>query len=413
VPLKVRVRNFQSIEDATVVIDGLTVITGTNSAGKSAFFRALRGALTNARGHDFVRLGTKHCTVDVEDLDTGRTLTWKKGKGVNTYIVDGKELPKVGHGVPQEAQIFGVEPVKAGNSELWPQIAPQITGVSFLLHESGPAVAEAVADVGRVNLLTRALKDCGSDRRSTRSSLKVRRKDAQTLAERLEGFAGLDSAVEAVEALEKRRKKAAQIAKANANLVKLGNRVRRARMDVDALDGLEGAAAKVPPSLQVRNAREGRKEWGEAAGLGTRLRAARGDVAALAGLEKVQETLPSADRVTYVQQFRKAIGVSVGLATRYEEARDKAERAQEAQKVLAGIVVDDNVTERLGRFRKALDSARRLKRRYVECKDTVMTLDQQIGKLEAEFKRLKERAATVLGSYEECPTCGGTLDHVH
>ena len=44
-PLKVRVRNFQSIEDATLVIDGLTVVTGTNNAGKSAFSTLLFDAM--------------------------------------------------------------------------------------------------------------------------------------------------------------------------------------------------------------------------------------------------------------------------------------------------------------------------------------------------------------------------------
>jgi DNA repair exonuclease SbcCD ATPase subunit len=315
--------------------------------------------------------------------------------------------------VPPEAQIFGVEPVKAGNSELWPQIAPQITGVSFLLHESGSAMAEAVADVERVNLLSRALKDCESEKRSARASLKVRRNDGKTLDERLEGFAGLDGAVETVEALETRHKKAGKIAKANANLIKLGERVRRARTDVDALDGLDEAAEKVPPSKRVRETRESGAEWVGASRLGLRLAAARRNVEALAGLEDVEATLPSFDRVTYIQQFRKAIGVTVGLAMKYEKVRVEAERAEKAQQVLGEIVLDDKAVVRIGKFRKALDNARRMRRRYVEHRDSVSTLDQQITKLEAELAKLNERATEVLGTYEACPTCGGGLDHVH
>jgi len=412
-PIKVRVRDFQSIEDATIVIDGLTVVTGTNNAGKSAFFRALRGALTNARGYDFVRYGAKFCTVDIEDVPTGRTLTWQKGKGVNTYIIDGKELPKVGHGVPPEAQIFGVESIKAGNSELWPQIAAQITGVSFLLHESGSVVAEAVADVDRVNQLSRALKDCESDKRSTRANLKVRRKDSKTLAERMEGFAGLDAAVEAVDALDTRHKKAEKIAKANANLVRLGDRVTRARTEVRALDGLEEAAKRVPPSERIRGVRETGREWAAATHLSTRLGTARSDVRTLAGLEDVEGLLPSTKRMGYVQQFRKAIGVTVGLAMRYEEAKTELARAEAAQKALKGITLDDKKVVRIGKFRKALDNAKRMRKRYVEHRDSVTTLDHQIKVMEAELAKLTERAAEVLGTYQECPTCGGGLDHVH
>jgi exonuclease SbcC len=411
--LKVRVRNFQSIEDATVEIDGLTVVTGTNNAGKSAFFRAIRGALTNARGSDFVRHGAKHCTVDIEDTETGRTLTWKKGRSVNMYIVDGREIPKVGHGVPSEAQIFGVEPVRASNSELWPQIAPQITGVSFLLHESGSTVAEAVANVERVNLLSRALKDCESDRRSSRANLKVRRKDAKTLVERLEGFAGLDGAAAAVEALEKRHKKAEKIAKANANLVRLGERVVRARRDVAALDGLDDAASRVPTSERVKEAQDVSRVVATVLHIGERLGSARRDVEALAGLERVEDRLPSTKRVTYVQQFRNAIGLTVGLALRYEEARAEFARAEKTQEALGAISLDPQKADCIGKFCKALDNARRLKRRHVESRDAVATLDHQIETMSSEFDTLNERTKTVLGGFESCPTCGGGLDHVH
>lgn len=410
--LKVRVRDFQSIEDATLEIDGLTVLTGTNNAGKSAFFRAIRGAFTNARGYDFVRQGKPHCTVDIE-FDDGRTLTWKKGKGVNTYVVNGEELPKVGHGVPAEAAVFGVEPVRAANAELWPQIAPQITGVSFLLHEQGSAIAEAVADVHRVNQLSRALKDCESDKRSTRSKLKVRRKDAKTLAEKMEGFAGLDDAVEAVEGLEKRHGKAQKVAKANANLVKLRDRVRSAREAVESLHGLQEAAQKLPPSERVREVRGGAAELAEARGLGSRVTAAREGVGALEGLEEVVGFLPSEQRLTYVQQFRKAIGVTVGIAVRYEEAKTEHERAQEAQEALEGVSLDDSPLGKLQKLKKAFDSATRLQKRREEHRASVASLDQQIRVMEQELEKVTERASEVLGTYEECPTCGSNLDHVH
>lgn len=412
-PIKVRVREFQSIEDAEIIIDRLTVVTGTNNAGKSAFFRALRGALTNARGYDFVRYGAKHCTVDIEDVESGRTLTWKKGKGINTYIVDGKELPKVGHGVPPEAQIFGVESIQAGNSELWPQIAPQITGVSFLLHETGSVVAEAVADVDRVNQLSRALKDCESDKRSTRANLKVRRKDRKIFAERLKGFAGLDEAVATVDGLESRHKKAAKIAKANANLVRLGGRVSHARAEVEALHGLEDAGAKVPSSERIEGAREVAQEHATASRLGARLGAAQQDVKALEGLKEAEGLLPSSDRVEFVQQFRKAIGVTVGLTLRYEEAQTELDRAIKAQEALSEVSLDDAKPARLQTLKKALDNTRRFRKRYVEHRDAVATLDQQIGVMEAELAKVTERASEVLGTYEECPTCGGDLDHVH
>lgn len=412
-PIRVRVRNFQSIEDAAIEIDGLTVVTGTNNAGKSAFFRAIRGVFTNARGSDFVRYGAKHCTVDMH-FDDGRKLTWKKGgDGTNDYVIDGKHFPKVGHGVPPEVREFGVAPVPVGNTELWPQIAQQVTGVSFLLHETGSVIAEAVADVERVNQLSRALKACESDRRAAKGDLKVRRKDLTTYNERREGFAGLDEAVEQLRSVEKRHAKAQKVAKATGNLVKLGERHQRARDAVEALEGLDEARESLPAPERLREAQEASEALSGAERLRGRRDAAVEAVGALEGLDDVSECLPSDARMDYAAQFRKAIGITVELAMRWEEAHRDLENARGAEEALAGIDLDEGLVVRAGKFKKALGNATGLRNRYVERRDAVATLGREIRDQERLLAELDEKLTTVLGTYEECPTCGGGLDHVH
>lgn len=457
--IKVRVRNFQSVEDAEITIDGLTVVTGTNNAGKSAFFRAIRGAFVNARGYDFVRHGQDHCIVDLT-FDDDKTLTWKKGKNINTYIVNkGKPLQKVGVGVPPEAQIFGVEPVVAGKTELWPQIAPQITGVSFLLHETGSVIAEAVADVKRVNQLSRALSACGKDQRAARAELKTRRADAVTLAERAEKFVGLDAMVDVVTELEDRKKKADKVVKAVTNVAKLQARYKKARGAVDALAGLDAAEAHLPKkdvlkraqevsqALQVAAKLKGR--WDKAAALvealdgleeaqeelpgadqiekaqtvarslrgGRKLQeryaAARGRVNALAGVEEAQEALPSDSRVQYAQQFRKGVQITVELALKVESARKELRTAEAAQAVFAELDFDEGPVVKAGKFKKALANAANLKSRYTTNRDAVADLERQIRDQEAELEKLSQTLAGALGDVDECPTCGGGLDHVH
>ena len=456
--IKVRVRNFQSVEDGEIVIDGLTVLTGTNNTGKSAFFRALRGAFTNTRGHAFVRHGEDHCIVDVA-FDDGKTLTWKKGKSVNTYIVNGEELPKVGHGVPPEAQVFGIDSVTAGKTELWPQIAPQITGVSFLLHETGSVIAEAVADVKRVNQLSRALAACDKDRRSARSQLKIRKTDAKVLAEKAEGFLGLDAVVEEVFALEARRKTADKVTKALTNVGKLQRRHKSAREAVEALEGLEKAEEALPSqetietsqtyarSLEVAtkirirrrdaqtevNALDGLEEVEQAVpdagrtkkaeSLASGLRGARKLqgrytsaktlVVALEGLEDAQDALPSDARMGYAEQFRKGVQVTVEMAMKCERAREELSNAEAAQKALAGIDLNEDLIVRAGKFKKARGNAVGLKDRYVKNRDAVADLDGQIKDQQAELDALNESLVNVLGDVDECPTCGGGLDHVH
>lgn len=410
-PLKVRVRNFQSVEDETIIIERLTVLTGTNNAGKSAFFRAIRGALTNARGSDFVRMGAKHCIVDIEDLETGTKLTWKKGSdGTNDYIINGKHYPKVGHGTPPEARILGVEPILVSNAELWPQIAPQITGVSFLLDQQGSVIAEAVADVERVNQLGRALKDCESEKRAVRGELKTRRKDAETLAERREGFSGLEGVLESLKELEVRHEKCEKLDRARANLVRIRDRHRQAVAAVNALAGIEKVGPCLSSQEAVQEARQVGLELREAERLRGRHHAAWVLVESLAGLEDVETVMPSQAKVDYAQQFRRAIGVTVDLAMRFEEARGELGRAQAAEQALGSLRFDSDAHEKAARIKKALGATRSLRDRRVRAAEEVDTLDQQLATLREELKRVSAQAEEMLGTFEVCPTCGGSLD---
>lgn len=413
-PFKVRVRNFQSIEDAEVVIEGLTVITGTNNAGKSALFRAIRGAVTNTRGTFFVRHGTTHATVDMTDLETGDTVVWEKGeKGINRYIVNGKVYDRVGKGVPPEAQIFGIESMKIGDNELWPQIAPQITGVSFLLDQTGSVIAEAVADVERVQQLNRALKSCESDKRSTRSDLKIRKSDRKKFLEEQQKFVGLDEVLERIETIEAKREKAEKFSKALTNLIKLGDRYKGARDAVKALEGLDKVAAKLPPEETAQEAQEVVDQLSEAQDVAHRYKAARDAVDALEGLEEVATKGPSEDQVSFARKFRQAIQITVKMAMRFEEAATELQQAQDAQVAAEEISLDEKLVARAAKFRKALSNAKVLQNRYDVAKAELEKLEKAIEKLDEEASAAKAVAEEILGTYVECPTCGGTLDHVH
>lgn len=193
--VKIRVRDFQSIEDAEIEVSGLTVITGANNTGKSAMLRAVYGAFTNARGTKYVRHGRDQCAVTLTFGD-GRTVTWEKGEKVNRYTVDGKVLDKVGTGVPVELESLGVVPITASGREIWPQFAPQFTGQVFLLDQPGSVLAESIADVSRVGVLNEALRNAQSDRRTLSSELKVRLGDVARYEAQEASFAGLDDVEE-------------------------------------------------------------------------------------------------------------------------------------------------------------------------------------------------------------------------
>ncbi len=198
-PLRVRVKNFQSIEDAEIVIDGFVVICGPNNSGKTALMRAIRGLFNNAAPGSYLRNGANFLSVEIE-FDDGTTVLWekgwekpgKKGAAVNRYTINGYQISSVGRGVPPEVEALGVKHILAGNNPIWPQVADQFDGTLFLVNKTGAVVAEALSDVERVGKLTDALRLSEKDKRSANSELKVRRDDLKDLQNEVKRYAGLD-----------------------------------------------------------------------------------------------------------------------------------------------------------------------------------------------------------------------------
>lgn len=355
--VKVRVRNFQSIQDAEIVVDGLTAITGPNNTGKSAMLRAIRGAFQNTRGTSFVRHGEDKCSVVLE-FDDGRILKWEKGpKTKPTYVVDGGNEIHPGQGVPDEVRDFGVCPVMAGGREVWPQIAPQLDGQVFLLNEPGSVLAEAVANVERVGRLNRSLKASEKDRRSAAAALKVRLDDRITQRAEVEAFEGLDVVVSEVEALEAKAHQAGRVYRAVKNLRALRDRVGRANETVSALEGVEGVEV---PEVGVTS----------------------GALATLEGTE--------------------------ALRNRYVSARDRAVRYEGIEDV--EVDISEETARKLDR---ALEAARTLQNRLSDANLDVMDLEGTLESKSRELELVEKTVIEVLGDLGECPTCGSMTEHDH
>jgi DNA repair ATPase RecN len=204
----VRIRNVQSVEDATIVVDGFTTITGTNNSGKTAVMRAIKGVFTNPPAISLLRHGCAYFTVSIEFGD-GTTVVWEKGwekpdqkgKTINRYCVNGVTIEGVGSGVPPEVEALGVRSISAASDTVWPQIADQFDGTLFLVNRPGSSMAEALSDVEKVGKLSSALKLSERDKRSCESELKVRRKDLSMRKTELSKYDGLDNVGILVKAL--------------------------------------------------------------------------------------------------------------------------------------------------------------------------------------------------------------------
>lgn len=358
--MKVRVRGFQSIKDATLEVKGFTVVTGTNNSGKSALVRAIRGAFQNSKGSSFVRHGEATAKVDI-DFDDGKSLYWEKGKDTKpTYCVNKGALLHPGQGVPVEVEGLGVIPITAGGKELWPQFAPQFTGQVFLLDQPGSVLAEAVADVERVSQLNEALRLSESDRRSANSELKVRRADLVRLTKKLERFAGLDAIQKRIEGLEQARRKGETLQRALETLISLRDR----------LAGAEGI------------------------------------VASLQGIEDIHP--PQDDTFTLLGKLIKGKETLQGL-------RDRLVGAEGRIKKLVGIsgVSTDFAFTGVETALRELSEIEALKLRWLSANEKVADEEAALATEAENLASVTDELQQMLGFYSECPLCGKGLSHDH
>jgi len=304
--VRVRIKNFQSIEDAEIEVDGFAVVTGPNNSGKTALMRAIRGLFINAPPGPLVRHGTNYLSVELE-FDDGTTILWEKGtekpegKGatVNRYFVNGVKIEGVGRGAPPEIEALGVRQITAASHQVWPQIAQQFDGTLFLVDRPGSAVAEALSDVEKVGKLTGALKLSEKDKRANSSELTVRRKDVKALEAEVEQYLGLKDVTLQVAGLGATRTAAEQAGYALVGVRGLRDRYTEAFGTASVLSGF---VEDVPDPKRATRLRDG---LAACQGLRTRYRTALSEVAALAGA--AAPDIPNPDRAQKLGEEKKAI----------------------------------------------------------------------------------------------------------
>lgn len=395
--LKIRVENFQSIEDSEIEVSGLTVITGTNNGGKSALHRAVFGAVTNARGTKFVRHGKDQCTVTLTFGD-GRTLVWEKGEKINSYTVDGKTLNKVGAGAPPpEVQALGIVPIEAAGRELWPQFAHQFTGQVFLLDQPGSVLAESIADVTRVGVLNEALRNTQSDRRAQGAELKVRVSDVAKLEALESTYSGLD----VVEML------AREADTLDQEVVALQEQLATTTSLRDDIETFTDAVGDLLPVRWIEMPLSGRayiddlKALTEVQELASKLDAARAVQAQLSPVAAI--TLPEDALVVRAEKVADAITLLRGLRDRMAPLLEVVREGVAIREALSIPLLDAGVP--VGQM-QTLETLRQLQRDLATRSNLTRDLKSEAATLETQYEEALHEVRDLLGGVGDCPICG-------
>lgn len=193
--MKLKVKNFQSIKETELEVEGFTVITGRSSIGKSALIRATAAAFFGWPGDHYVKTGETFTGV-VVDLDDTK-VTWRKVKNPTpkrqTALQVGPDVhTKLGRDHGELTAKTGVVEIQVGPKRFRPQVAGQ-HDQPFLLTETETTVAEIFKVLGRADTVTNAQALAGKDRRQTTQTLEVRERDTDLQEQAIEELNFIDA----------------------------------------------------------------------------------------------------------------------------------------------------------------------------------------------------------------------------
>lgn len=160
--ITVCVKNYQSVEEAELVIDGFTTLTGESNRGKSAIVRAFIAALSNKTGTEHITVGKEECHVRIENEKGPNgpvSVEWTKSKKGTSYKINGSIFNKVGRSTPDELRALGIWEIETGDHRRhWPQIQRQKEN-DYIVGEPSPSVtSELIGASEDTAVVTRAIK---------------------------------------------------------------------------------------------------------------------------------------------------------------------------------------------------------------------------------------------------------------
>lgn len=394
------IENFQSIADARLTVEGFTAVTGPSNRGKSASLRAVSGALFNKPGDDFVRLGASRAEVTLTGLptcqpkDAGGTVTWTKGRGANSFVINSVHYDKVGVGAPDALAVMGYHDLWIGDKErdkgeaIRPQVAGQFDGL-FLLGRPGSFIADTIAHISRVTTLRTAHGRAVSDLRALKQLRGVRARDldaAQQALERLTPVRALDTRTEGLGLLME------AFRGAESRLQTLQTTIAR-RVALAPV-----AALTLPaPVYEVIHALARVEDVGILRGLVDR-RLVVLDVLAWLREDVWLKPAPAADAERVLAE-----------ADRYTQARVLADRRTQLALAVATPMPKafrseglDKAAERIGTMRTAVAQREAQKRDLFERQRALKAVTGELEDAEAAL-------AALLATFKECPVCGGPM----
>lgn len=228
-PVKVSIKNFQSIKELDIEIDGFTCIIGKNCIGKSAIIRAISGAILNDPVKEYIRHGESAVSVKIESENY--SFHWEKGDKINRYTIGDQVYDKTGQKQLKEINDMGFSSIRVGDEELQPWLGDQWNRL-FLLDKSGPQVTEFITGVTRLHILQNAIAHANKDKRSltdANKSLELRNRELKSTIEKTDRVSLMEKVISDMksqkESIEEYESKIERMKNYNSNIKLLNKKI--------------------------------------------------------------------------------------------------------------------------------------------------------------------------------------------
>lgn len=200
---RIELHNFMSHAHTVIELSpGLTVLTGPNNCGKSAFVSALQILAENTNGDYMVRHGAKECRVFVETAD-GHQIEWKRKKKTVSYTIDGQDYHRLRNSVPDVLpQILKLGKVKSGDSDEFDVHFGEQKSPIFLLNDRGSRAARFFASSSDASVLIEMQKLHRSKVQSAQQELKRQQAEEKQIAATMDLLAPVPDLESKLETLE-------------------------------------------------------------------------------------------------------------------------------------------------------------------------------------------------------------------
>lgn len=190
----IRVKGYQSHVDTELELGNFTVVYGPSDNGKSAFYRAIKAAVQNQSGTEFINWNMDKCQV-VFELENA-VIVWEKSAKVNKYTVvkDGKkeEYAKLKSTVPKEvSDLMKFALLKIDKDDFTPNFVDQFDP-PFLVFFSGYKIAKVVGQLTGADILFQASREIRNRERKSRQDITTQEAIADKTRTDLFKYDGVD-----------------------------------------------------------------------------------------------------------------------------------------------------------------------------------------------------------------------------